>query len=75
MGLVGKTNGSRSENQIQNPKAFVFIAFDSLIVAKDCHSVGERVPIHVHESGAKEGDCGVNVDVWDGNVDGKAGCG
>ena len=56
MGLVGKTSGSGSENQIQNPQAFVFVAFDSLIVAEYGDSVGERVPINVGETGENESD-------------------
>lgn len=75
MGLISKTGRSRSENQIQNPKAFILIAFDALVIAKNCHSVGERVPINVHESGAKEGDCGVDGIDGDGDIDGESGCG
>ena len=74
MGLISKTSRSRSENQIQNPKAFVFVTFDSLIVAEYGDVRGERIPIHVNESGAKEGYCSVNVDVWDVDVDGESGC-
>ena len=75
MGLVGKTSRSRSKNQIQNPKAFVLIALDALIVAKNGDSIGECVPINVNESGTEERNCSVNVDVWDVDVDGKSGCG
>ena len=48
---VDKTGGSGSENEIQNPKAFVFVAFDSLVVAKDGDAIGERVVVNVNESG------------------------
>ena len=75
MGLVGKANGSRSENEIQNPKAFVFVALNALIVSKYGDAVGKRVPINVNETGAKEGDCGFNGIDGDGDIDGESGCG
>jgi hypothetical protein len=71
MELISKTSGNGGENQIQNPKAFIFVAFDTLIVAKDRDSIRETVVIYVNETGAKEGDCSVNVDVWEVDVDGK----
>ena len=77
MGLnsVGVDERNGSENQIQNPKAFVLIAFDTLVIAKNRDAVGKRIPINVGESGTKERNCSVNVDVWDVDVDGKSGCG
>jgi uncharacterized ParB-like nuclease family protein len=45
-----------------------------LVVAEYGDVRGERVPIHVNESGAEKGDCSVNVDVWDVDVDGKGSC-
>ena len=74
IGLVSKASRSRSENEIQNPKAFVFVALNALVVAEYGDVRGERVPIHVNESGAEKGDCSVNVDVWDVDVDGEGGC-
>jgi len=62
---VDETGGSGSENEIKNPKARVFVAFDSLVITKNCDSIGERVPIYVHETGAEEGDCSVNAFEWD----------
>jgi len=52
MGLIVKASGSGSENEIQNPKAFVFVAFDSLIVAKNGDSIRKRVVVNVNETGA-----------------------
>jgi hypothetical protein len=60
-GDVAETSGSGSENEVENPKAFVFVAFDALIITKDCDSIGETVPINVHETGAEKFDCSVNV--------------
>jgi hypothetical protein len=62
---VAKTSGSGSKNEIKNPKAFVFVAFDSLIVAKNCDSIGKRVVVNVNETGAQESDCSVNAGKWD----------
>jgi hypothetical protein len=65
MGLdsVGVAKASRGggENEVQNPKAFVFVAFDSLVISEDSDSIGETVPINVHETGAEKFDCGVNA--------------
>jgi hypothetical protein len=65
MGLdsVGVAKASRGggENEVQNPKAFVFVAFDSLVISEDSDSIGKAVPIHVHETGTEEGDCCVNA--------------
>ncbi len=58
---VTKTSGSGSENEIKNPKARVFVAFDSLVIAKNCDSIGERVVVNVNETGAQKADCSVNV--------------
>jgi hypothetical protein len=52
---------SGSENEVENPKALVFVAFDSLIVTEDSHTIGKTVPINVNETGAEEGDCCVNA--------------
>jgi len=58
---VTETSGSGSENEIKNPKARVFVAFDSLVVAKNGDSIGERVVVNVNETGAQESDCIVNA--------------
>ena len=71
---VTETSGSGSENEIENPKAFVFVAFDSLVVAKDGDAIGERVVVNVNETGAKEGDCSVNAGERYGDVNGKRRC-
>ena len=71
MGLISKTSRSRSENQIQNPKASLFVALDALVITEYGDVRGERVPINVNESGTEEGYCSVNVDVWDVDVDGE----
>ena len=48
---VTETGGSGSENEIKNPKASVFVAFDALVIAKDGDAIGERVVVNVNESG------------------------
>lgn len=73
--LIIETTGSGSEHKVENPKAFVFVAFDSLVVTKNCDSIGESVVINVDETGAEEGDCGFDGIDGDGDIDGKAGCG
>ena len=49
---VDETGGSGSENEIKNPKARVFVAFDSLVVAKNGDSIRKRVVVNVNETGA-----------------------
>lgn len=74
MGLIGKTSGSGSEYQIENPKAFVLVTFDSLVVAEYGDSVGESVVVNVNETGTKEGDCGFDGIGGDCDVNGQSGC-
>jgi hypothetical protein len=71
---VAETSGSGSENEIQNPKSGVFVAFDALVISEYGDTIGKTVPIHVHETGAEESDRSVNVGVRNGDVNGKAGC-
>jgi hypothetical protein len=58
---VTKTSGSGSENEVENPKSGVLVTFDSLVISEDSDTIGERVPIHVNETGTEEGDCCVNA--------------
>lgn len=74
MGLIIETSGGGGEHKVKNPKAFVLVAFDTLIITENGDVRGERIPIHVDETGAQENDCSVNVDVWDVDVYGKSGC-
>ena len=76
MDLLGERIGlSDGENQIENPKTLVFVAFDSLIVTEYCDAVGESVVVNVDETGAEKSDCCVNVGNGDGDGDGQSGCG
>ena len=52
MELISKTSGGGGENEVENPKASVFVAFDSLVVAKDSHTIGKCVVVNVNETGA-----------------------
>lgn len=58
---VSETSGSGSENEVENPKAFIFVTFDSLIVTENGNSIGKTVPINVNETGAEESDRSVNA--------------
>jgi hypothetical protein len=58
---VAKASRGGGENEVQNPKAFVFVAFDSLVISEDSDAIGKGVPIHVNETGTEEGDCCVNA--------------
>jgi hypothetical protein len=58
---VSETSGSGSENEVENPKAFVFVAFDALVISEYGDTIGKGVPIHVNETGTEESDCSVNA--------------
>ncbi len=76
MDLLGERIGlSDGENQMENPKALIFVAFDALVVAEYCDAVGESVVVNVNEMGTEKSDCCVNVGDGDGDGDGQSGCG
>jgi hypothetical protein len=71
---VSETSGGGGENEVENPKSGVFVAFDALVISKDSDSIGERVVVNVNETGTEEGDCCVNLGKRNGDVNGEAGC-
>jgi hypothetical protein len=66
---------SRRNDQIQDPKAIIFVAFDSLVITKDSHAVSNPIKVNVNVSLLKEVNRSVNrSERWQGDGDGKAGC-
>ena len=74
-GIGGQRSGT---HKIKDEVSFVAVAVrvspNGRIVTENGDAVREWIEVNVDETGAKEGDCGVNVDVWDVDVDGKGSC-
>ncbi len=77
MGLnsVGVDERDGGDDQIQNPKASLFITFDALVITKDSDAATDTVVIYVKKALFKKAYGSVNcVKRRKGDGDGKRGC-